>query len=214
MKNFIKTFEESIVRKPNNFIIIFFNPGMAGSALQRILISHDELHHSFKNFGQMDYDDPIRYPDSSEGFLNYPNHTLSFKEQHLSCAHLNFYTPTDREEDILKHYELIKQGKTIVFKTHDFSLYEKFKKSRCVFVIGNKQLNRGINFEVDMTSFTVPEKVFTVNINSLMSKDYDTFLDEYLKIVFEFDLTPRINSVRSFILMWLERQERLKRTLS
>ena len=175
MKTFIETFEESILRKPDNFIIIFFNPGMAGTSLLRILISHDELYHSFKNFGQVDYDDPLRYPDSLEGFFTYTNHILSFKEQHLACAHMDFHTPNDRSEDLLKYIELIKQGKTIVFKTHDFSLYEKFKKSRCIFVIGNKQLNRGINFKVDMTSFTVPEEVFTVNINNLMSKDYDTF---------------------------------------
>ena len=47
-----------------------------------------------------------------------------------------------------------------------------------------------------------------------MSPDYDTFLEAYIQLVQELNLTPKINSVRSFILMWLERQERFKRTLS
>ena len=51
-------------------------------------------------------------------------------------------------------------------------------------------------------------------LDKLMSKDYDTFLSEYLKLVLELNLTPRVNSVRAFILMWLERQERMKRSLS
>ena len=58
------------------------------------------------------------------------------------------------------------------------------------------------------------KKLIAVTIDKLMSKDYDTFLETYIQLVQELNLTPKVNSVRSFILMWLERQERFKRTLS
>jgi len=211
-----------IVKKPDKFIIIFFNPGMAGSSLLRILIGHKELYHSFKNLGQSDYDDPLRYPDTWEGFgCQYP-HILSMKEQHIACAHVNFHTPfpygkrkeEEAEEDFREYFYLIKQGETVVIKTHDFYSYEKFKKSKCIFIREDTTLDRNINQPYTGNPPFLPKEAIIVTIDKLMSKDYDTFLSEYLKLVLEFKLTPRINSVRAFILMWLERQERMKRSLS
>jgi len=211
---FKKSFEELLLKKPDKFIIIFFNAGMGGSALLRILISHTELYHSFKNLGQTDYDDPIRYPDSIEGFYAHPTHELSFKEQHLACVHLDFHSPWEAHEDLRKYFEILKKNKTVVLKTHDFSLYEKYKKSKCIFIIGNAiSTRREINCKYGNPPF-LPKEVIKVNINNLMSIDYDIFLEEYLKLVFEFNLTPRINSVRAFILMWLEKQKRFNLSLS
>jgi hypothetical protein len=209
-----------IVKKPDKFIIIFFNPGMAGSSLLRILIGHKELYHSFKNLGQSDYDDPLRYPDTWEGFSCQFPHILSMKEQHIACAHVDFHTPfpygkrEEKEEDFREYFSLIKQGETIVLKTHDFELYEKFKKSKCIFIREDTALGRNINQPNTGNPPFLPKEALVVTIDKLMSKDYDTFLSEYLKLVLELKLTPRINSVRAFILMWLERQERMKRSLS
>lgn len=47
-----------------------------------------------------------------------------------------------------------------------------------------------------------------VEIDRLLSTDYDIFLSEYLKIVHYFDLTPLINDVRAYILLYNERQLR------
>jgi len=227
-----EAFENLVVNKPDNFIIIFFNPGMGGSSLLRILIAHKELYHSFKNLGQGDYDDPIRYPDSWEGFSYQFPHPLTMKEQHLGCAHVSFHTPWDYTkkegqkitEDFREYFSLVAQGETIVLKTHRFDLYNKFKKSRCIFVVQNTPLERNINlyerysadnsepvldaFHSGNPSFLPPD-VLKVDTNKLMSKDYDTFLSEYMKLVLEFGLTPRVNSVRAFILLWLEKQKRM-----
>jgi len=209
-----KGFEKLLLKKPDKFIVIFFNPGMGGSALLRILISHDELYHSFKNLAQPDYDDPLKYPDSIEGFYTQKNDRLSFKEQHLACTHLTFHTPwNDNYEDLKEYFNLIKQNKKIVLKTHDFSMYEKCKKSKCIFIIGDSSFKRDLNCPYGNPSF-LPKNIIKVDISKLMSTNYDTFLLEYLKLVQEFNLTPKVNSVRAFILMWLERQERLKKTLS
>ena len=44
-----------------------------------------------------------------------------------------------------------------------------------------------------------------------LSKDYDTFESSYLYLCNNLDITPQINRVRAFILLWLERQERYKK---
>ena len=210
----IEHLDKLINKYPDNFIIIFFQFGSGGSSLYRILTSHRELYHSFKNANQVDYDDPIRYPDSIEGFCIQPDHKLSFKEQHIACAHVDLHVLHNPYNSFLEYIRIIKEGKTVVLRSHNFSLYEKFKNCRCIFIVENEPLDRfTISNKLGNPEY-IPEEVYIVNISNLMSKNYDTFLEEYLKIVFELDLTPRINSVRSFILMWLERQERLKRSLS
>ena len=92
-------------------------------------------------------------------------------------------------------------------------MIHRFKQVKRVVLEGD-QLDRSFcieNYEVEDYS---KEDIFRFNIQKLMSPEYDIFLEAYLKLVQELDLTPKINSVRSFILMWLERQERFKRTLS
>ena len=58
------------------------------------------------------------------------------------------------------------------------------------------------------------KNICNIEASKLFSKDFDEFLNEYLKIVDYLDLKPKINSVRQFILLWLEKQERFKLTLS
>ena len=203
-----------IEKYPDNFLIIFFIPGMAGSALCRILNSHPEFYYKQKYLNQKEYNDPLKFPDSIEGFLVQDHKRLGFKEQHLSCVHTSFYTPwDDSSENILEYFNLVKENRRIVLKTHQFSLIHRFKQVKRVVLEGD-QLDRSFcieNYEVEDYS---KEDIFRFNIQKLMSPEYDIFLEAYLKLVQELDLTPKINSVRSFILMWLERQERFKRTLS
>jgi len=214
MKLTIEHLNKLIEKHPDNFVIIFFRGGMAGSALCRILNSHPEFYYKQKYLNQKEYNDPLKFPDSVEGFFVQDHKWLGFKQQHLGCVHTSFYTPWNAKDDLREYFNLVKQGKTVVLKTHDFNLYEKFKNNRCIFIVEDKPLDRGSISNKVGNYHSISEKVFSVNINNLMSKNYDTFLNEYIKLVQEFNLTPRINSVRSFILMWLERQERFKRSLS
>ena len=211
--NLKKEFDNLVLKKPENFVIIFFHRGMAGSVLLRILIAHKEFHHSLKDLGQSEYDDPLKYPDSIEGFFYQNLHYLPFKAQHLACAHLDFYNPWNSEEDYLRYFNLVRKNKKIAIMTHRFDLYEKFKKCKCLSIIANQPLNRDL-ISKDIINPKFSSETFTVNINNLLSKNYDKFLDEYIKIVNEFNLTPIVNSVRSFILMWIERQERFNKNLS
>lgn len=199
---------------PERFVIVFFKQGMAGTSVLRILLCHKEFSYSSKYLGQLDYDDPIRFPDSVEGFEVQTDHNLSFTEQHLACAHLGFYTPwlSDKYvEDAYEYLRLIKQNKFLALKTHLTHLYDKYKNCKCVFLYAtNKDFQRSISCNIDYEFYKkIPDETFNIDVSRLFSSDYEEFLDEYLKIVYEFDLTPRINSVRSFVLLWLERQKRL-----
>lgn len=207
-------FDKLLQTYPERFVILFFNHGMAGSSVLRILLCHREFSISSKYPASSDYDDPIQFPDSVEGFDAHTDHFLSFTEQHLACAHLGFYTPWDSDEeyfeDIYEYFRLFKQNKFLALKTHQIHLYNKYKKSNCVFLYATKDFHRNIpcDFDKDISK-EIPNEAFKIDVSRLFSLDYEEFLDEYLKIVYEFDLTPRINSVRSFVLLWLERQKRL-----
>ena len=64
-------------------------------------------------------------------------------------------------------------------------LYEKYKKSKCIFVKEDTTLDRNINQPNTGNPPFLPKEALVVTIDNLMSKDYDTFLSEYLKLVLE-----------------------------
>jgi|TARA_Y100000022_G_C13225345_1_gene364571 hypothetical protein len=225
LKLTIEHLNKLIEKYPDNFVIIFFKGGMAGSALCRIINSHPEFYYKQKYLNQKEYNDPLKFPDSVEGFNVQDHGWLGFKEQHLSCVHLSFYTPWSNSktqdyiaygESVTEYLDLVSKNYKVALKTHKFSLIGRFNKSKRIVLEGNN-LNRGfdhlknMNYKVEDYS---KEDVIRFDIQKLMSPEYDIFLEAYIKLVQELDLTPKVNSVRSFILMWLERQERFKRTLS
>lgn len=214
MKLTIEHLNKLIEKHPDNFVIIFFRGGMAGSALCRILNSHPEFYYKQKYLNQKEYNDPLKFPDSVEGFFVQDHSWLGFKQQHLGCVHTSFYTPwNDSSENIIEYFNLVNENRRVVLKTHQFSLIPRFKQVKRIVLEGD-QLDRGFyrnKYEVEDYS---KESVFRFEIQNLLSPDFDTFLEAYIQLVQELKLTPKINSVRSFILMWLERQERIKRTLS
>ena len=225
MKTTIEHLNKLIEKYPDNFVIIFFKGGMAGSALCRIINSHPEFYYKQKYLNQKEYNDPLKFPDLVEGFNVQDHSWLGFKEQHLSCVHLNFYTPWINSEtqkyiasgeNILVYLDLVNKNHKVALKTHNFSLVPRFNQSKRIVLEGN-YLDRGFdhlkNMNYEVADYS-KEDVFKFNIQKLMSPEYDIFLEAYIKLVQELNLTPKINSVRSFILMWLERQERFKRTLS
>ena len=211
----IEHLNKLIEKHSDNFVIIFFTGGMAGSALCRILNSHPEFYYKQKYLNQTEYNDPLKFPDSVEGFFVQDHSWLGFKQQHLGCVHTSFYTPWEKEnsfENILEYFNIVSENRRIVLKTHDFSLIPRFKQVKRIVLEGDP-LDRGFYKKYEVEDYS-KENVLRFKIQNLMSSDYDTFLETYIQLVQELNLTPKVNSVRSFILMWLERQERFKRTLS
>jgi hypothetical protein len=213
----IEKFEKVLAKAPHRFVIITFNGGFGGSILTRIIMSHKDFYFEQSDLLQNEYNDPIRYPDQTEGFFIHSSHFLGFKEQHLSCVHLDFYNHFDYTEidpqSLSKYIKILKTSdKKIVLKTHDLDLHENkiLKNVKFIRVIGN-QLDRKLPTVTQKPVLPIPaDNIFNLPINDLLSYDYEIFLKCYLQLVNWLNTTPRINSVRSFILLWLEKQERYK----
>ena len=59
----IEHLNKLIEKHSDNFVIIFFTGGMAGSALCRILNSHPEFYYKQKYLNQTEYNDPLKFPE-------------------------------------------------------------------------------------------------------------------------------------------------------
>ena len=51
--------------------------------------------------------------------------------------------------------------------------------------------------------------VYNINIGKLISRNYNTFINEYLDLCNKFGMYPNTNNVRAYILMWIERMDRV-----
>lgn len=213
----LDTLESAIQKLPKKFIIITYPPTWGGSILNRIISAHDECFtFSRMHLQQDDHDDPIQFPDSVEGFYYQTDHGLTFTEQHLACVHLGFGAPWDDKHEDSRHYiKAIKSNKIIVLRTHDVSkiLDPRFHEVKFVNVVG-KRVNRGLVTPNRLPQEIVQTNVLNFDISKLLNDDYDTFLESYLELATWLELTSRVNSVRAFILLWLEKQKRYKQFLA
>ena len=73
--------------------------------------------------------------------------------------------------------------------------------------IKEEHIVKGIK-TLNETFFTL-DNITNVDVGNLFNKDYNTFIDEYIQLCNSLDLEYKGNSVRAFILLWLEKQERL-----
>lgn len=226
LTNSLRTIESIIQKVPNNFLIVIFRVSWGGSILSRILSSHDEFFsYPQSMLQQNDYNDPIRYPDSMEGFFHQFDHGLSFTEQHLSCAHLGSGAPWGNlNEDIKLYFNALNSNKIIPLRSHNTKLLtdERFQKVRFINVIGSRiernlsdlSKNRSSSDSIDWLPVELHRSnILNYDLSLLLNEDYDSFLDSYIELITWLDLTPKINSVRSFILLWLEKQKRYKQFL-
>ena len=52
-------------------------------------------------------------------------------------------------------------------------------------------------------------KVYNLDISKLINRDYNIFVDEYLQLCDYFNMYPNISNVRAYILLWIERLDRV-----
>ena len=219
-----------------NVTIITYLAEFGGSAIRRIILSDNSY---FSEYGK----ESITYPPQIEGFLVYRNHFLSFKEQHLACAHtedvpLNLlFEPPDRYKKVLEpnfnslNFRFLRQqlshinsGKKICVRTHEFDHEKYFKKAKIIRLYGKSldRFNKAARFSKPTNSFynkdfippSTESHVLNIRTDKLFSKSFDDFLEQYLNMTDYLNISPKINSTRQFILMWLEKQERFKKDLS
>ena len=212
-----KLFDLILKKYKDRFSILIFKHGYAGHLVSRIIKSSNQYYCNEK--------DPIRFPDSTEGFPVLLSGSLDFKTQHLAAAHQDDSViwpwrketdwPGTARENYLNYLNILKNTDYhLNVMTHDFSLEEKYTGIKCIRVFGkfdNSYRDQRLNWDRSFKEVKPSnnKSVYNLNINKLLSEDYDKFEDEYLKLTWTFSLDCKINSVRSFILLWREKQKRL-----
>jgi len=212
----LKISKESALRKfPTNFIPIFYNPLYRGNAVARILFSHKEcvwLEKWSLSYDE-DYNQPLDWPESVDFFINEHSNsinTLIMAYDKVDTAlHLNVKDNLQMLKNIAQAINKIKSG-FVFIPVHPSN------EPSSIFHICPRSI---VLWASDMTSInqrpyhSKPRKMkpiegcFNIDVSLLFSQDYETFLEEYIRIVRWLDLTPRINAVRAFILRYLEREQ-------
>ena len=206
---------------PNRFLFILFPMGYAGHSVQRLFMADE------KYFNYVYPEHPLHYPELTEGFPSEAwDDTNGTQElfQQLGSAHfggsyqkiLHSADTPDCAKDVLENIRDTDQIFTL--HHHNPIMAEWFPEIKSVWCYGyNLRPTKVINKVFDDVKEKVPpidrKNVYNINVNNLFSKEYDSCLEEYLKLVREFDLTPRCNTFRSFVLLWLEKQQRVNEIL-
>lgn len=190
----------------NRINFIYYKGEFGGNVLHRIVCSDDKYYWSEPT-------PPLAYPDLTEGYSYQTNHFLSFKEQHLACVHGPdpAYEIGFSKKDMTNHLYALSSGLRLCIKSHNIKDNQIIKQCKGVKLYGSSMRRF---YQEDYVEPSLESNILNINASKLLSKNYDDFLAEYIKLVQYFDLTPRVNSVRAFILLWLEKQERFHLTLS
>lgn len=189
----------------DNIIFISYPPGFAGHAIHRIISASPEIY--FEG-------DSTRYPDEVEGFWvrSWPEEEFSeyFKKQHLAACHGKdmFKFPRIHTHQLEKVTQNLLKKHKIIICTHDTEIHNTFN-CQTIRTIG--YLDRVDDlFKNQYTRIepVVKDNVINVRIDKLLSENYKEFEKEYLALCQSLNIFPQINSVRSFILLWIEKQKR------
>lgn len=226
-------FDDLIHKHSDNITIVAYLAEFGGSAVRRIITSHDEYYSEFEN--------PLAFPNHLEGFKRHLDHFLDFKEQHLACAHTDdipidiSWGTTNKVlgKDIDRHIKLFHQEQTklleenhkVCWRAHDDDPGKNFTHPTKIIRLYGRELdrfNKAARFNKKANRYhdtnyippTESEHVLNIESSKLFSLNYDDYLNEYLKLTTYLNVVPKVNSVRQFILLWLEKQERFKLTLS
>lgn len=199
-----------------NIVIIAHASGYAGGLIYRILAADNNFYWSKDISGVITDEnyEPLRWPNKTEGFKIYGSDDESyvlFKTQHLCMCHvqiplIEFHTIPN----IIENIRVINSSnKKLIIRTHHMDIRRLNNDVKILRIVGNLPDRFNPQGYKDK-NITVENHVntYNLNINNLLSTDYNIFIDEYLKLCTYFNLEPMINSVRSFILMWLDKQTR------
>jgi len=197
----------------NNFILVDFAYGYGGNTLSRIISVSPEFYWD---------GDPTEYPDKGYSIIIDPEPNPHFAnpiEQQLCCTHTpdDFMYPDprcDRIKDFVRNYSKNIYPKKFCVRSHNTDTHELFPNNTVVRIFGKEPTFRFF----ESTDRYIPpiyvDNVINIDVNEIFSKDYDIFIVSYLYLCSKLEITPQINRVRAFILLWLERQERYKKLLA
>ena len=204
---------------PEKFSIISAKQGFFGSLVYRIIAGTDTKFVWKNNFCGTTIENlkPLEWPRKTEGFLTYEvSMELTFKENHFAAVHIGskLLEKYENEKELARLYE---KNKILLLKTHLLNSYKELRVKKYTRVYGSttKIINPKITGfrRSDYIKPVSAKYVFNLNIENLMSDNYDIFFKEYLNLCNFYDMLPNTNNVRAFILLHKERLKRWSSSL-
>jgi len=210
MTDYLSILDKLLFTYNKTFVFIDYAPGYGGNTLSRIISVSPEFYWE---------GNPLYYPDdgynSTESDPEDPHFATAVQMQ-FCCTHTldDFMYPdskSSRVRDLFLLHKKYLKSKKFCIRSHNCDTHEIFPNNTIVRVYGKEP---DFRFFDSTGMYKKPKQfpnVINVDVNEIFSKDYDTFETAYLDICTKLDITPQINRVRAFILLWLERQERYKK---
>jgi len=210
MTDYLSILDKLLSSYSSSFIFVDFEYGYGGNTLSRIIAASPEFYWD---------GDSVLYPDKGYSIIEDPEpypHFASFIEQKLCCTHTtdDFMYPDStpsRVRDLINFHKKYIKSKKFCIRSHNGNLNETFTKNTIVRISGKEPDFRFFKSTGRYIKYMDIPNVINIDVNEIFSKDYDTFESSYLYLCNNLDITPQINRVRAFILLWLERQERYKK---
>ena len=219
---------------PDNFIPIWYERMYRGNAVQRILSAHPECAWEKEWCSSPDSSNtlPLDFPETHSAYLGGDENIEKLGEiESHAWAHTGFGLHDLERATIVKFKQAAKQhsDKLVFFSQHPTGVWSDNKfllsvsifnllqhvdwslvsiKKQNIFLYSSKPFTRP--FKDNRVSNVEPiglDNVLNIDIAKLFSDDYLIFLQEYNQIVSYFNLTPKPNAIRAFILRYLEREK-------
>ena len=199
----------------NKSTIIWFNSGMRGNSIYRIIAAHPEVfwnEHVSLNSEEFT-SHPLDLPDSIANMFPPLNYDINKKVNKWQFSYSTYHTISFVDDD--KYLQVVKswiESKSYIDKKLFSASHVDFFKYNLMSIDDKPHIwlygtcNRlGRDLVYYQTS---PNPLaYNLNIDALYSQNYETFEAEYYKLINHFNLTSCLNRVRAFILLNLERDK-------
>jgi len=209
---------------PSNCYPIIYYAGFGGQMVTRILSAHEECYwqSSWNNSHEL-LESPLKFPETVGGFmLCRDDWTIkdNYSKVHGGLGIYpkgNYFSLDNEIKQILHCIKTIKTNKLVWFHTHPSAINPGFKNGSLdwvacpfVYLYASESCDfldiRDKQFKIYSRITPCQNKLaYNLDVSQLFSNNYNNFESEYLKLCAHFKLTPQINSVRAFILRYLER---------
>lgn len=186
---------------------VVFAGFMRGNSVVRILASHKESwwDSNLMNSGSTE-NCPISYPENLAGFcpVKLDQFKVWYDKPHTGSM---IGDPFTFKKILLQRYRPVNKGKWWFTWSHVSNIPGTLTGNHIFLYASEKAKYRNyIDREKSKNKFA-----FNIDISKLFSYDRGEFYEEYTNIIQHFNFTPRYNSVRSFILQCLDREDYIEK---
>ena len=193
-------------------ILIEYRSRSGGCLVQRIIAADSESIYwdKFINNSLEDNIDPLYWPN--KGFRPQIPHSVTPENQvKYTCHTGGSMLHTGEQKELIGILTLRRQAKKankkLLLRSHH-QLRKYNKNMTIVNIVGNKQqLGRKIQKSEEFFKPVEEHNTHNLNINKLVSEDYNLFLNEYTNLCKFLDIKMNITIVKNFIDIWRIKQK-------